>query len=50
MIKKDCSLIRTKIVTVLMSIAWVLMIPLVFCFAMEGNGEYHLHHEKEPIQ
>ena len=50
MTKKDCSSNRTKIVTVLMSVVWVLMIPLVFCFAMEGNGEYRLQHEKEPIR
>ncbi len=36
-------------ITILMSVLWVMMIPIVFYFAMEKNGEYRLLHDKEPF-
>ena len=50
MAKRKRSFNWTKPVTALMSILWVMFIPVIYYFAMGGkNGEYRLQHEKEPI-
>ena len=49
MTKKKRTLNWIKPVTVLMSILWVLFIPIVFCFALDKKNEkYHCQYENEP--
>ena len=50
MTKKKRTLNWMKPVTVLMSILWVMFIPIVFYFALGGKNEnYRFQYEKEPI-
>lgn len=47
MVKKNISLSWAKPVTFLMSVLWVLMIPVIYYCVMRKTGEYRLRNDKE---
>ena len=48
MLKKKMSFSWVKPATVVVSVLWFLMIPVLYYCVMRKTGEYRLRNEKEP--